>query len=59
MFDVDADDQGKEGGGDISHGCHQLSAGVPLARSGWETSGLLIKTMDLDYYEDDHNDYDW
>ena len=50
--DGDGDDDDEEGGGDISHGCHQLSAGIPLLRIAWETSGIIIKRMDLD---DDHD----
>ena len=30
--DDDGDDDDEEGGGHISHGCHQLSAGIPLLR---------------------------
>ena len=31
-----------------SHGCHQLSAGVPLLRIAWENSGIHIQAMDID-----------
>ena len=31
-----------------SHGCHQLSAGVPLLRIAWENSGIHIQVMDID-----------